>query len=50
MNRNFLGAQMDHHLANIQRETKATLIRFKESGVTIDNDFIKYLLKLSNET
>ena len=47
MDQNIFGAQMDNHLRNIQSETKAALVLFKESGTTIDDDFIKYFLKQS---
>ena len=47
MDRNILAAQMDAHLKNFQRGTKAALVLFKESGTTIDDDFIKYFLKQS---
>lgn len=43
------GAEMALHLANIQRKTKVALNRFKESGVTINDDFMKVFLKLSIE-
>lgn len=44
MDKNIVGAQMDVHLKNIQRETRETLNRFKESGTNID---MKYFLKQS---
>lgn len=49
MDRKVERVHMDRHLARIQKETKASLIQFKESGVRIDDDFIKYLLKHSIE-
>lgn len=49
MDKNFVGVQMDSHLTNIQKETKAALEQFKESGLKIDADFIKYFLRLSIE-
>lgn len=49
MDKTIVEAQMVHHLKNIQKLTQSVLVQFKESGVTIDGDFIKYFLKLSIE-
>lgn len=47
MDGNAMELQMDEHLTNLQRDVKATLERFKASGVKMDKKFVNYIQKLS---
>lgn len=38
---------MDKHLMDIQQAAKVALVRFEESGVKIDKQFVNYFQKLS---
>lgn len=47
MSENSIDTKMDAHLMNIQRETKAALDDFEESGFKVDKKFINHFLKVS---
>lgn len=49
MSQNIIDTQMDKYLMNVRRKIAATLECIEEHGVTIDDEFEKYLINASKD-
>lgn len=49
MAENIIGTQIKEYLMEMQEEITVTLEHFKQHGVTIDEEFEKYLMETSKD-